>query len=126
MNTLLSNFKISVNPDIYLKDPESSELGRKIINHSIALIDELGFEQFTFKKLGVRIASNESSIYRYFENKHMLLKGEERKFELGESSLFVINSREAKLIESQVKDIVLENELLGAKSELYKIRSLTF
>ena len=73
MDTLLSNFKISVNPDIYLKDPESSELGRKIINHSIALIDELGFEQFTFKKLGVSIASNESSIYRYFENKHMLL-----------------------------------------------------
>ena len=73
MDTLLSNFKISVNPDIYLKDPESSELGRKIINHSIALIDELGFEQFTFKKLGIRITSNESSIYRYFENKHMLL-----------------------------------------------------
>ena len=73
MDTLLSNFKISVNPDIYLKDPESSELGRKIINHSIALIDDLGFEQFTFKKLGVSIASNESSIYRYFENKHMLL-----------------------------------------------------
>ena len=73
MDTLLSNFKISVNPDIYLKDPESSELGRKIINYSIALIDELGFEQFTFKKLGIRITSNESSIYRYFENKHMLL-----------------------------------------------------
>ena len=56
----------------------------------------------------------------------MLLRGEERKFELGESSLFIINSREAKLIESQVKEIVLENKLLGAKSELYKIRSLTF
>ena len=33
----------------------------------------MGFEQFTFRKLGKRIASNESSIYRYFENKHKLL-----------------------------------------------------
>jgi len=37
------------------------------------MIDELGFEAFTFKKLGERIGSNESSIYRYFESKHTLL-----------------------------------------------------
>ena len=33
----------------------------------------MGFESFTFKKLGLKIGSNESSIYRYFENKHKLL-----------------------------------------------------
>jgi AcrR family transcriptional regulator len=37
------------------------------------LIDEIGFDNFTFKKLGEKIGSNESSIYRYFENKHKLL-----------------------------------------------------
>ena len=37
------------------------------------MIYELGFEQFNFKKLGAKIGSNESSIYRYFENKHKLL-----------------------------------------------------
>jgi len=37
------------------------------------MINELGFEGFTFKKLGVHIESPESSIYRYFENKHTLL-----------------------------------------------------
>jgi AcrR family transcriptional regulator len=37
------------------------------------MIDEIGFDSFTFKKLGVKINSNESSIYRYFENKHKLL-----------------------------------------------------
>ena len=36
-------------------------------------MDEIGFEDFTFKKLGERIGSNESSIYRYFESKHKLL-----------------------------------------------------
>ena len=37
------------------------------------MLVELGFEGFTFKKLGQAIGSNESSIYRYFESKHKLL-----------------------------------------------------
>ena len=70
---MLSTLRIQVNPKIYVKDPETSALGRKIVNQSIVLIDQLGFEDFTFKKLGERIGSNESSVYRYFENKHKLL-----------------------------------------------------
>ena len=70
---MLANIKIQVSPKIYLKDPETSTLGQNIIRESIHLIDEIGFEHFTFKKLGDRIQSNESSIYRYFENKHKLL-----------------------------------------------------
>lgn len=73
MNTILTNIKIQVNEKIYVKDPETSTLGKKIIQESILLIDEIGFEVFTFKKLGEKIGSNESSIYRYFESKHKLL-----------------------------------------------------
>jgi len=73
MNTILPNLKIQVNEKIYVKDPETSPLGKKIIQKSILLIDEIGFDNFTFKKLGKEIDSNESSIYRYFENKHKLL-----------------------------------------------------
>jgi len=73
MQNLLLSLKIQINPKIFVKDPETSVLGKKIIEHSILLIDEIGFENFTFKKLGDRIGSNESSIYRYFENKHKLL-----------------------------------------------------
>lgn len=73
MDLLLSNLKITVNSKIFVKDPETSALGKKIINESILLIDEIGFDNFTFKKLGEKIGSNESSIYRYFENKHKLL-----------------------------------------------------
>ncbi len=65
--------KISLNDGLYLKEPQDSKLGRKIINHSILMIDECGFETFTFKKLALRINSTEASIYRYFENKHLLL-----------------------------------------------------
>jgi AcrR family transcriptional regulator len=73
MQDLLANIKIQVNPKTYVKNPETSDLGKKIIQNSILLIDEIGFEEFTFKKLGEKIGSNESSIYRYFENKHKLL-----------------------------------------------------
>lgn len=73
MEAVLANFKIQVSQKIYVKDPESSVLGKKIIKESILLIDEIGFEYFTFKKLGLKIESNESSIYRYFESKHKLL-----------------------------------------------------
>ena len=73
MTDLLYNIKIKINENIYVKDPETSALGKKIIQESILLIDDIGFESFTFKKLGEKIGSNESSIYRYFENKHKLM-----------------------------------------------------
>lgn len=73
MNQTFPNIKFVINDKLYNKDPESSELGKSIIMHSIELIDELGYEQFTFKKLGEVIKSNESSIYRYFDSKHNLL-----------------------------------------------------
>ena len=67
------NLQIKISNTFYVKDPESSELGRHIISKSIEMINALGFEAFTFKKLGNAIGSNESSVYRYFSNKHMLL-----------------------------------------------------
>ena len=43
---------ITIDPNLYTKNPESSDLGRKIVSQSIVMIDTLGFEGFTFKKLG--------------------------------------------------------------------------
>lgn len=65
--------QLRLNPNLYLKDPQSTELGRNIIQESVAMIDQMGFEAFTFKKLSQAIESTEASIYRYFENKHKLL-----------------------------------------------------
>jgi len=67
------HIQIEIGPELYSKNPDSSALGQKIISKSIELIHEIGFENFTFRKLGKLINSNESSIYRYFENKHTLL-----------------------------------------------------
>lgn len=65
--------KISLNEGLYLRDPQQTLLGQKIIKHSIILIDEIGLEAFNFKKLAKRMKSTEASVYRYFENKHLLL-----------------------------------------------------
>ncbi len=67
------HIQITIDPALYTRNPETTELGRNIVSKSIEMIDELGFEKFTFKKLGVAISSNESSIYRYFDSKHTLL-----------------------------------------------------
>ncbi len=68
-----SSIQFKIDEKVFTKDPSTSELGRNIILHSIDLIDELGFEAFTFRKLAERIQCTEASIYRYFENKHKLL-----------------------------------------------------
>jgi AcrR family transcriptional regulator len=62
-----------VNEKIFLRDPERSEIGKQIVKKAIDLIYDLGFEQFTFKKLAGEINSTEATVYRYFENKHRLL-----------------------------------------------------
>jgi len=73
MSVQLKNLKVIVSENLYLSDPESSRLGKKIIFYSVEMIDEIGFEKFTFKKLGLLIDSPEASIYRYFRNKNQLL-----------------------------------------------------
>ena len=64
-------FKLSEN--LFVRDPQATDLGQNILRSSIKLLDKLGFEEFTFKKLAAAIGSTEASVYRYFENKHKLL-----------------------------------------------------
>ncbi|MDQ3394514.1 MAG: TetR/AcrR family transcriptional regulator [Bacteroidota bacterium] len=68
-----ASIKFSPNNKLFIRDPNETELGRKIISESLGLIDEIGFENFNFKKLSLLINSTEASLYRYFENKHKLL-----------------------------------------------------
>jgi AcrR family transcriptional regulator len=73
MLQVYQSIQVPVNPHLFIKDPITSELGNNILNGSIELIDSLGFERFTFKKLAREIQTTEASIYRYFENKNKLL-----------------------------------------------------
>ena len=67
------HLQIKMNEGLFLRNPEHTELGRNIIKHSIQLISQNGFETYTFKKLAEYIGTTEAGIYRYFENKHLLL-----------------------------------------------------
>jgi AcrR family transcriptional regulator len=73
MKALLQQISVEVSPKLYLKDPTSSDLGKSILREGIELINEIGLEAFNFKKLAKRLQTTESSIYRYFENKHKFL-----------------------------------------------------
>lgn len=65
--------KISLNENLYLRDPQATDLGQNLIRQSILLFDEVGFERFNFKELAKRMQSTEASVYRYFANKNVLL-----------------------------------------------------
>ncbi len=65
--------KFKLNEHLYIRDPENTEIGKLIVEKGIELIYEIGFEQFTFKKLAQSIDSTETTIYRYFSSKHKLL-----------------------------------------------------
>jgi len=67
------NISISVHPNTFLRDPKETTLGKKIIKHGIDVLSETGFQCFNFKQLAKQMQSTEASVYRYFENKHMLL-----------------------------------------------------
>lgn len=73
MHHTLFRFSANIRSDIYVKDPSSSILGNNLIRNGIELIDEVGMEDFNFKKLAQKTGTTEATIYRYFENKHKLL-----------------------------------------------------
>jgi outer membrane protein TolC len=52
-------------------------------------------------------------------NYRVLLSAEERKFSFGESSLFLINSRESKLIDAVLKQNSVQNKYYSAKAKLF-------
>jgi len=53
------------------------------------------------------------------EDYEKMLSAEERKFSIGESSLFLVNSRESKLMEARLKAVSLENKFFNTKVKLF-------
>ncbi|MBK9274003.1 MAG: TetR/AcrR family transcriptional regulator [Flavobacteriales bacterium] len=61
-------------PALSLKDPESTGLGLRVLEEGLGLMNELGLEAFTFRKLADRMGSTEVTLYKYFPNKQRLLQ----------------------------------------------------
>ena len=68
----------------------------------------------------VRTLSEQTALQqRAIQNQQKLLQAEQQKFELGESSLFLVNARETKLIDLQLKGEELKTKYQKAVAELY-------
>ena len=67
------DIRIKMNEKLFIRNPEETVLGKKMVKNGLLLINSIGFEEFTFKKLSVEINTTEATIYRYFENKHKFL-----------------------------------------------------
>lgn len=89
--------------------------------------------QFDLDNAEIELKNKIVSLYRELEsfetqniliddivgNYNTLLSAEERKFTFGESSLFLINSRESKLIDAELKQIEVQNKFYTAKAKLF-------
>lgn len=82
--------------------------GREIRNTVVASYNKLDTYS---EQLGIQIKS--------IANQEILLKGESSKFELGESTLFLINARETKLIDMKIKRIEMIAGYQQTLAELY-------
>ncbi|MDT0620148.1 TolC family protein [Croceitalea vernalis] len=72
-----------------------------------------------YKELDSYVTQNEL-IFNIVRDYNTLLSAEERKFSFGESSLFLINSRESKLIDAELKQNQVQNKFFTTKAKLFK------
>lgn len=100
---------------IQLRDTELERLSALIgiQNKVLGIFTEL--ESFETQNSLIR------AIVRDYEQ---LLRAEERKFEFGESSVFLINSRERALIDARLKSNEVGNKYLSAKAKLFQALAL--
>lgn len=59
---------------LYVKNPDSSKLGKNILHQAALMIGKSGIEEFNFLKLSKEIGCTEASVYRYFHNKQQLVQ----------------------------------------------------
>lgn len=89
-------------------DYDLQQSGREIRNQVMASYNDLSAYA---AQLAVQLKS--------IENQQLLVNGENQKFNLGESTLFLINSRETKLIEMKIKQESMVAGYQKALAELY-------
>lgn len=126
-NYRFENYKIGLNfsfPLFLRKERGSLKLADIKIQDS-----EFGL-QFERKNLENKLKSQQQEIISLQKQQSInnelvrdyskLLTAEDRMFELGESSLFIINARENTLVSAQLHAIALENNFLNALIALYR------
>ena len=118
MSTSMSwQIQIQLNEKLFLRDPASSEVGRGIVRQGAIMIEKMGLEDFTLKKLAIKLKTNESSIYRYFENKHRLLLYLVDWYWRWIEYLVMVQTTNVKKAEDKI-DLVLDILMLDGEAEI--------
>ncbi len=126
-NYRIEDYKIGVNfsfPIFLRKERASLKLSKLKVQDSeysiqfekTNLKNKIESQQFAINSLSKQIIINEQLVNDFFT----ILSAEERLFTMGESSVFLINSRENSLVSSQLNTLNLENEYFNATVGLYK------
>ncbi|CAA9289937.1 MAG: hypothetical protein AVDCRST_MAG56-4488 [uncultured Cytophagales bacterium] len=126
MAFLRNNYKFGA----YFSFPLFLRKERGKLQQTIIKQEQNGFERYQAGREienGIRAAYNELKTtegllvvqQQMVENYRRLRDGELQKFENGESSLFLINSRDSKYIEAQIKLISLRSKYEKQKAELF-------
>ncbi|MGV9013679.1 MAG: TetR/AcrR family transcriptional regulator [Flavobacteriales bacterium] len=70
----MAHYHLVPEPSLHLRDPAASAIGGRILSEGLALMNDIGLEAFTFKKLTEHAGCTEATIYKYFPNKQRLLQ----------------------------------------------------
>ncbi|WGH75548.1 TolC family protein [Tenacibaculum tangerinum] len=103
--------------DLQLAKIKLQDIDFEIASTRVSLLNKI-----TATEREITSYKKQNEILKNLVNDYMVIvKSEERKFFLGESSIFLINYREVKLIESKLKEIKNEYEYAKTKSKLIKL-----
>jgi outer membrane protein TolC len=127
-DTNFNNYKIGVNfifPLFLRKERGSLQMAKfKIQDTQLTL----NFERLQLKnKINAQqtelesITKQRKIISELVKDNSQMLQSEERLFSMGESSIFLLNSRENNLVSIQLTQLGLENRFLNSNAELFKI-----
>ncbi len=128
--TRLNNYKIGINASfpLFLRKERG---GLKLADFKIQDTNlDLKLERL---QLANKISAQQTEIVSLQKQRQLIsnlvndytkmLSSEERLFTLGESSLFLINSRENNVVSAQLSKIAIENRFLNSNAELFRIRA---
>lgn len=130
-NILTENYKLGIQfsfplflrkerADIALNEIKTQNTSLKLLQKRLSLQNKFGVYENTASTLIRQIEQYEAMVQNY----RALLAAENEKFRLGSSSLFLINSREQKLIEAQEKLLKTQASFLKARTALRAVAGL--
>ena len=94
---------------------QDSELGLDFETQS--LNNKINAQQQEINSFTKQMAINNQLVSNFTQ----MLEAEDRLFEMGESSLFIINTRENSLVSAKLSEIALENSYLASSLELFRV-----